>query len=80
MCWATDRLKQIVGISGYAPGTYPHAKVRKPTWHGARSTNGYAVGLQAPIHPVIERLSREHRIIRQMLADAARRCERGQDA
>jgi hypothetical protein len=30
------------------------------------------------MHPVIERLSREHRLIRQMLADAARRCGRGQ--
>jgi hypothetical protein len=77
MCRTSDVLKRIVGISEYAPGAYPHAKVRKPTWHGTRG-NGHTPGLQMSMHPVIERLSREHRLIRQMLADAARRCGRGQ--
>jgi hypothetical protein len=72
MCRPTDALRHILGIRDYAPGPHPHARVRKPTWHGARSTNGHAPGLDVIPDPAVARLAREHRLIRQMLADAAR--------
>ena len=82
MCRLPDMLRQAIGISGYTPGTYPHARVRKPTRHGARG-NGHAVMPGAPPavdNPVVAYLAQQHRLIRQILADAARaRCRR-QDA
>ena len=76
MCRATDALRSAIGITEYVPGSRPHARVRKPTWHGARG-NGSGVAslppLVLPAHPVIDRLAREHRLIRQILADDARR-------
>jgi hypothetical protein len=79
MCRASDVMKQIVGISKYVPGSYPHARIRKPTWHGARG-NGHATsGPALPPHPVIALLAQQHRLIRQMVEDAKRaRCRRGE--
>lgn len=70
----------VLGIHEYqpveaAPGTFPPPRVRKSIWHNARG-NGHGPGLSTPPDPKIEALVREHRQIRQMLADAARRCGR----
>jgi hypothetical protein len=80
MCRASDFLRGIVGIRDYTPGALPPAKTRKLIRHGARSQNGHGPGLDAPTNPVIANLSREHRIIRQMAADAARYWGRGQQS
>jgi hypothetical protein len=85
MRWLLARLRRFLGLHAYTPPAppeyepmaFPPAKVRKPTWHGARG-NGHAPGLEVFPNPVIEALTRKHRIIRQMLADAARRCSWGQ--
>jgi hypothetical protein len=77
MCRATAALKRIIGIHEYTPSVPLRALVWKSKWHNARG-NGHGPGLRIPADSLVERLSREHRIIRQMLADAARRCSRGQ--
>ena len=79
MCQATDAVRAVLGIRPYTPGPIPHARVRKPTRFGARG-NGHTagpIGLEIPAGRLIDTLAREHRIIRQLLGDAARRCVRG---
>jgi hypothetical protein len=72
MCRPTDALRHLLGIGDYEPGLHPPAKVRKPTRYGARSTNGHAPGLTVIPDPAVAHLTRKHRLIRQMLADAER--------
>lgn len=74
MCQATDALRRLVGISEYTPGPIPHARVRKPTRFGARG-NGHAAypGIPITSDPLAESIAREHRLIRSLLADMARR-------
>ncbi len=81
MCRATDIVRKAIGINEYAPRTTYRARVRMPTWHGARGTNGHARRVEAfglTVDPVIADLAREHRVIRQMVSDAERARERGQ--
>ena len=77
MSRASDVVRHIIGIHDYVPGAIPHARVRKPTRHGARG-NGHAGGGHIiPVHPVVAYLAQQHRLIRQMIEDARRaRCRR----
>ena len=78
MCWASDTIRHFVGIYPYVPGDHPHARVRKPTRYGTRGNGHAPSGPPVPTHPAIEDLAREHRIIRQIIDDAARRRSWGQ--
>lgn len=78
MCRATDALRHIVGISDYVPGSYPHSRVRRPTRYGARSRNGHAPVATTEPQAVVADLAREHRLIRQILADIDCHRARGQ--
>lgn len=73
MRWVTNVMRRTLGIHEYVPGmSAPRALVRKPTWYGARG-NGRLAGLPPQaVHPVIDRLTRQHRSIRQMIADMRR--------
>jgi hypothetical protein len=71
-----DLFRTVIGIREYTPGPLPRSKVRKKTRCGERSRNGYAPGLDGlalPTLAVIAKLAQQHRIIRQMAADNARR-------
>ncbi len=74
MCRATDAFRAAIGIRDYRPGPIPHARVRKPTWHGARGRNGHGgPDIQdGELRALIAELARQHRLIRQTLEDAAR--------
>ena len=81
MCRPTDVLRSLVGITEYVPGPHPRARMRRPTKYGARSrdyVNGAGYPTAPSGDPFIENLVREHRLIRQILHDEARRRSRGQ--
>lgn len=66
-------LRRLLGIRDYVPGAIPPALVRRSTRYGARG-NGHMAGLPPqPVHPVIDHLTRQHRAIRQMIADVRKR-------
>lgn len=76
MCRATAMLRRTLGIHGYRPTPHPPALVRRPTRFGARArANGIVrLGGFGAESPVIARLVREHRLIRELAARG-----RGQD-
>jgi len=78
MCRLTNALRHMIGIHDFIPTSTTRARVRRKVGHGARSRNGHGPGLDAPTNPVIANLAREHRLIRQMAADAVRRWGRRQ--
>lgn len=75
---AADVLRRVLGIRAYRPVQRFRTLVRTPTRHGARSRNGHLPGLTPPTNAAVERLSQQHRIIRQTMADAAFRWARWQ--
>lgn len=77
MCQTTDVLRRLIGIYDYTPGQIPHARVRKPTRHGARGNGHAPPGLVVSTNPLIDALAREHRLIRQLLNEARRMRGRG---
>jgi len=70
MCRMTAMLRRTLGIRDYRPGPARPALVRRPTRFGARGrTNGVVhLGGFGDENPVIARLVREHRLIREMAA------------
>lgn len=78
MCGATDALREVLGIADYLPGPIPHARVRTPTRFGSRGNGRAALaGIYATPDPAIAELAREHRLIRDLLADIDRIRGRG---
>lgn len=75
MCRAGRAFKHAIGIHDYVPHHPLRAPVRKSIWHSARGNGRGLAGLHIPTDPTVERLAREHRIIRQMIADTARWAE-----
>jgi hypothetical protein len=74
MCGATDMLRRLLGIHEYDASTVRSARVRRPTHYGMRG-NGIALPddpVKRSTDVVIERLVREHRLIRWMLDDTRR--------
>ncbi len=82
MCRVSSVFRRTLGIDEYRPGTIKPALVRRPARFGARGRmNGYVVlGGFGADDDVITQLVTQHRIIRQMVADADRRRGRGRDA
>jgi hypothetical protein len=79
MVGMSDIMLRVLGIRAYEPGAIPRAKVRRPKTYGSRS-RWYLSGLPSLRNAddfAIARLSQQHRIIRQMIADAERSRWRG---
>jgi hypothetical protein len=79
MCQVTTVLRRLLGIHEWHPDMPDHGLVRRSIHYGARGNGMLPRDDRRSSDVVIDRLEREHRIIRQMLADTARRCSRGQD-
>jgi len=69
-------IRAALGIHPYRPGAMPPARVRRSIGYGARGTNGHTSGLDG-LTPaerrVLENLIQEHRLLRGVTEDMARR-------
>jgi hypothetical protein len=84
MCQLTTALRGLLGIRPYVwkPRRTPRAGVRGVEVNGTaigREVYSTAYGLTPEERRILERLEGDQRIIRQILADAARRCTRGSE-
>jgi hypothetical protein len=77
MCRVTHVLRRLLGIRDWHPDMPDHGLIRRTMHYGARGNGMLPREDQRSADIVIDRLTREHRIIRQMLVDVARRCGRG---